>query len=84
MGASGASLEKVLAQAKEVTGATSLDDLVAKFKDFEDQNFSLLNYVNQINSEAEKVAEEVQQLKKTMASITQETESAQNEDNSVC
>ncbi|KAJ1504263.1 Coiled-coil domain-containing protein 63 [Coelomomyces lativittatus] len=73
------SYEKVLNHVQEVTGVRSLDELVQRFKDVEDHNFSLFNYVNQVNNEVEKVAEEIQSIQKHMSNIVKENNQAQVE-----
>lgn len=47
---------------KEVTGCTGVHQLVEKFKQVEDQNFSLFNYVNDINNQVETLNEDINQI----------------------
>ena len=42
-----------------MTGTQDIGELVQRFKAVEDQNFSLFNYVNEVNNEIEKLAEEI-------------------------
>ncbi|KAJ3394418.1 Coiled-coil domain-containing protein 63 [Entophlyctis sp. JEL0112] len=56
--------EKTFAEIRKVTGTQDIGELVARFKAVEDQNFSLFNYVNEINNEIEKMAEEIVQVQK--------------------
>ncbi|KAJ3374654.1 Coiled-coil domain-containing protein 63 [Allomyces arbusculus] len=79
LNASVASYEKVLSHIQEVTGVNSLDELVQRFKDVEDQNFSLFNYVNQMNNEVEKVAEELLRIQRQMESLAAENRQAERE-----
>jgi hypothetical protein len=51
--------ENVFAEIRKVAGISDLSELVVKFKAVEDQNFSLFNYVNEINNEIELHAEEI-------------------------
>jgi predicted RNase H-like nuclease (RuvC/YqgF family) len=72
LNSSAASYEKILSHIQEVTGVNSLDELVQRFKDVEEQNFSLFNYVNQVNNEVEKVSEELIRIQRQMESIAKE------------
>eukprot|EP00753_Platysulcus_tardus_P000812 PLAT10730.1.p1 GENE.PLAT10730.1~~PLAT10730.1.p1 ORF type:complete len:587 (-),score=363.97 PLAT10730.1:133-1893(-) len=49
------SYEEAFAKIQEVTGISDVDELVDKFIEAEDKNFSLFNYVNQLNEEIEKL-----------------------------
>ncbi|KAI9355944.1 hypothetical protein DFJ73DRAFT_758787 [Zopfochytrium polystomum] len=51
--------EKAFYEIRKVTGTNDIGELVQRFKAVEDQNFSLFNYVNEVNNEIEKVAEEI-------------------------
>lgn len=51
--------EKAFAEIKRVTGTDDVEGLVQQFKAVEDTNFSLFNYVNEINNEIEKLSEEI-------------------------
>ncbi|GAQ87539.1 hypothetical protein KFL_003590130 [Klebsormidium nitens] len=63
------SLEKVqsygeaFAKIQEATGITDIDELVTTFINAEDQNFSLFNYVNELNQEIEKLEEQIADIK---------------------
>jgi DNA repair exonuclease SbcCD ATPase subunit len=46
--------EAQLDRLRDSTGLTEVDDLVTRFLEAEEQNFSLFNYVNSINSEIER------------------------------
>ncbi|KAJ3217405.1 Coiled-coil domain-containing protein 63 [Dinochytrium kinnereticum] len=51
--------EKAFSEIRKVTGTSDVGELVQRFKAVEDQNFSLFNYVNEVNNEIEKLAEEI-------------------------
>lgn len=51
------SYEKAFEDIRKVTNITDIGELVQKFKEVEDQNFSLFNFVNEINNEIEMEAE---------------------------
>jgi regulator of replication initiation timing len=51
--------EKAFAEIKRVTGTDDVEGLVQQFKAVEDTNFSLFNFVNEINNEIEKLSEEI-------------------------
>ena len=48
---------------QETTGITDIDELVTKFLDAEDQNFTLFTYVNDLNLEIEKVESQINDIK---------------------
>ncbi|KAJ3383555.1 Coiled-coil domain-containing protein 63 [Lobulomyces angularis] len=56
--------EKAFAEIKTVTGVSDMEGLVQRFRAVEDNNFSLFNYVNEINNEIEKYLEEITELQK--------------------
>lgn len=51
--------EKAFAEIKRVTDTDDVEKLVQRFKAVEDNNFSLFNYVNEINNEIEELSEEI-------------------------
>eukprot|EP00128_Syssomonas_multiformis_P012257 Colp12_sorted_trinity150504_noHs@18467 len=53
------SYEEAFARIREATGIQDIDKLVEKFIEVEDQNFSLFNYVNELNNEIEKLQEQI-------------------------
>eukprot|EP00232_Nephroselmis_pyriformis_P003386 CAMPEP_0182912456 /NCGR_PEP_ID=MMETSP0034_2-20130328/37522_1 /TAXON_ID=156128 /ORGANISM="Nephroselmis pyriformis, Strain CCMP717" /LENGTH=532 /DNA_ID=CAMNT_0025049131 /DNA_START=62 /DNA_END=1660 /DNA_ORIENTATION=- len=63
------SMEKVqsygeaFAKIQAATGITDIDELVTTFINAEDQNFSLFNYVNELNQEIEKLEEQIVDIK---------------------
>ncbi|XP_039612145.1 coiled-coil domain-containing protein 114 [Polypterus senegalus] len=50
-----------------ITGEKDLDILVRKFIEVEDRNFALFNYVNEQNSEIERLQEQIEEIQKEMA-----------------
>lgn len=44
-----------VAKIQEVTGLTDIQEIISKFLEAEEQNFSLFNYVNDINTEIERL-----------------------------
>jgi hypothetical protein len=53
------SYQKAFEEIRQVTQINDIGDLVQKFKEVEDQNFSLFNFVNEINNEIEMKAETI-------------------------
>lgn len=51
--------EEAFQKIQEATAITDIDDLVTSFIVAEDQNFSLYNYLNDLNRESEKLEEQV-------------------------
>lgn len=49
------SYEEAFQQIQKATGITDIDELVTKFVEAEDKNFSLFNFVNELNSEIERL-----------------------------
>lgn len=54
-----ASYEEAFAKIQEATGIADTEELVTAFINVEDQNFSLFNFVNEMNQEIEKLEEQV-------------------------
>ncbi|XP_060708398.1 coiled-coil domain-containing protein 114 [Hemiscyllium ocellatum] len=51
--------EAAFQQIRALTGEDNLNVVVAKFKEVEDRNFALFNYINEQNSEIERLQEEI-------------------------
>ncbi len=60
------SYEEALLKIQESTGIFIIDEIVKRFQDAEEQNFSLFNYVNNTNSEIEKKEHEISELRNQM------------------
>eukprot|EP00842_Homolaphlyctis_polyrhiza_P002654 jgi/Hompol1/338/HPOL_001131-RA len=56
--------ENAFSEIRKVTGISDIGELVQRFKAVEDQNFSLFNYVNEVNNEIEMHAEEIVEILK--------------------
>jgi hypothetical protein len=61
--------ENAFTEIRKVTGISDIGELVQRFIAVEDQNFSLFNYVNEINNEIELHAEEVIELQSKLNSM---------------
>mmetsp|Transcript_7500 Transcript_7500/g.17164 ORF Transcript_7500/g.17164 Transcript_7500/m.17164 type:complete len:387 (+) Transcript_7500:3-1163(+) len=57
------SYEEAFAKIQEATGISDIDELVTTFIEAEDQNFSLFNYVNELNNEVEKLEEQIADIR---------------------
>jgi hypothetical protein len=55
--------EEAFAQIQESTGITSINEFVDKFMQVEDKNFSLFNFVNDLNSEIERLEQMIADTK---------------------
>mmetsp|Transcript_37190 Transcript_37190/g.91946 ORF Transcript_37190/g.91946 Transcript_37190/m.91946 type:complete len:562 (-) Transcript_37190:205-1890(-) len=56
------SYEEAFQKIQQATGITDIDELVTTFIAAEDQNFSLFNFVNELNQEQEKLEEQMVEL----------------------
>ena len=56
------SYEEAFQKIQQATGITDIDELVTTFIAAEDQNFSLFNFVNELNQEQEKLEEQMTEL----------------------
>lgn len=72
------SYEEAFAKIQASTGISDIDELVAAFIEAEDKNFSLFNYVNELNNEVEKLEE---QISLTRQEIEKFRGAGQNSDN---
>ncbi|XP_053508920.1 coiled-coil domain-containing protein 114 [Ictalurus furcatus] len=59
-------LEEVFQRIQKVTGEDDLEMLVTKFIQAEDRNFALFNYVNEQNTQAEALKDQIRQIKEEM------------------
>lgn len=71
--------ENAFAEIKKVTQISDINELVERFKAVEDQNFSLFNYVNEINNEIELHAEEIVNLQGKLNQMKIETVAVEEE-----
>lgn len=63
------SYQKAFEEIRQVTQISDISDLVQKFKEVEDQNFSLFNFVNEINNEIEMEAENIVSIQHKIDSL---------------
>lgn len=57
------SYEEMLLKIQESTGLTDIQEIINKFLEAEEQNFSLFNYVNDINSEIERLEHSISNMR---------------------
>lgn len=57
------SYEEALLKIQESTGCHNINDIVTRFLEAEEQNFSLFNYVNDINSEIERLEHSISDMR---------------------
>ena len=57
------SYEDALQQIQDATGVYDVNDIVTRFLEAEEQNFSLFNYVNDINSEIERLEHSIAEMR---------------------
>jgi chromosome segregation ATPase len=57
------SYEEAFERIKQATGITEIDQLVSTFIHAEEQNFSLFNYVNELNTDIERLEEQIAEIK---------------------
>lgn len=57
------SYEEMLLKVQESTGIYDINEIVTKFLEAEEQNFSLFNYVNDINSEIERLEHSISSMR---------------------
>lgn len=57
------SYEEALHRIQENTGVYDINEIVTKFLDAEEQNFSLFNYVNDINTEIERLEHSIAEMR---------------------
>lgn len=75
--------DRAFSMIKEVTGITDINELVQKFTDVEDQNFSLFNYVNEVNNQVEKLNEEIASIRSEIEKYQSATVHEENDRQSV-
>lgn len=57
------SYEEALSKIQESTGIYNVNEIVTRFLEAEEQNFSLFNYVNDINSEIERLEHSISEMR---------------------
>ncbi|KAI9101371.1 hypothetical protein DFS34DRAFT_468416 [Phlyctochytrium arcticum] len=63
------SYDTAFALIQKETGVSSIKDLVRRMKTVEDENFSLFNYVNEVNNDIEQLAEEIVEIQRKIDSM---------------
>jgi vacuolar-type H+-ATPase subunit I/STV1 len=71
--------EDAFAKIKTATGIEDTAQLVQRFISMEDSNFSLFNYVNELNAEIEQVQEQVASLQTSIEKFQRESEVNDNQ-----
>ncbi|EDQ92324.1 uncharacterized protein MONBRDRAFT_17015 [Monosiga brevicollis MX1] len=71
--------EAAFKQLKEATGIEETNKLVERFIQMEDQNFSLFNYVNELNNELESLTEQVHELQSSIDKFQRENRTSDSE-----
>ena len=56
-------IEDALEQIKEATGITAIDEIVTSFIKAEEQNYSLLNYVNKLTNETDQLEDSNREIR---------------------
>jgi len=64
--------EEAFKEIQGITGQSGLEEVVDNFIKTEDQNFALFNYVNELNTEVETLAEQVTAIKGEIGKFTSE------------
>mmetsp|Transcript_29376 Transcript_29376/g.46099 ORF Transcript_29376/g.46099 Transcript_29376/m.46099 type:complete len:561 (-) Transcript_29376:97-1779(-) len=73
------SYEEAFAKIQASTGISDIDELVATFIEAEDKNFSLFNYVNELNNEVEKLEEQIAETRKEIEKYRGQGQSTDNQ-----
>ena len=56
-------IEDAFEQIKEATGITAIDEIVTSFIKAEEQNYSLLNYVNKLTNETDQLEDSNREIR---------------------
>ena len=67
-------IEDAFDQIKEATGISSTEEIVTTFIKAEEQNYSLYNYVNMLNSEIDTIAEQNKNIERQIAKHEEQLE----------
>eukprot|EP00042_Codosiga_hollandica_P044626 m.444391 g.444391 ORF g.444391 m.444391 type:complete len:632 (+) comp56834_c0_seq2:2057-3952(+) len=73
------SYEEAFEKIKQATGIQNIDRLVNRFIEVEDQNFSLFNYVNELNNEIEMLQEKIAETKADIEKFIRQGEVMDNQ-----
>ncbi|XP_027716393.1 coiled-coil domain-containing protein 114 [Vombatus ursinus] len=69
--------EEVLEKLGEITGHSQADDILKTYLENEERNFAEFTFINEQNSEMEKLTEETQQIQDALAQLTLAQEEAE-------
>ena len=72
-------IEDAFEQIKEATGITSIDEIVTSFIKAEEQNYSLLNYVNRLGTETDVLEETNREIHEQIKRIVERKDLSTNE-----
>ena len=72
-------VEEAFEKIKAATEINDIDELVTTFCEAEEKNFSLFNFVNELNSEIEKLEEQISALKSDVESFKSQGGSQENQ-----
>ncbi|KAI9017712.1 hypothetical protein BC832DRAFT_44214 [Gaertneriomyces semiglobifer] len=61
--------EATFANIQKETGVSSIKELIKRMKTVEDENFSLFNYVNEVNNDIEQMAEEITDVQRKIDAL---------------
>ena len=67
-------IEDAFDQIKEATGITAIEDIVTSFIKAEDQNYSLLNYVNRLTNETDLLEDSNREIQEQIKKISETKE----------
>ena len=73
------SYEEAFAKIQASTGISDIDELVSTFIEAEDKNFSLFNYVNELNSEVESLEDQIADIRKEIEKYKGQGQSTDNQ-----
>ena len=62
-------IEDAFEQIKEATGITAIEEIVTSFIKAEEQNYSLLNYVNKLTNETDQLEDSNREIKEQIKTM---------------
>ena len=72
-------IEDAFDQIKEATGISNIEEIVTTFTKAEEQNYSLYNYVNMLNTETDALEESNKEIKEQIQKILERGELSEKE-----
>jgi len=76
-------IEDAFDQIKEATGISNIEEIVTTFTKAEEQNYSLYNYVNMLNTETDALEESNKEIREQIQKIVERGELSEKERNSL-